>query len=195
MTQQIRAIETRYKGYRFRSRLEARWAVFMDAAGIAWEYEKEGYALPSGNYLPDFWLPEINCFLEIKGKHPTGDEIVLCQELTMHGRATAIAWGLPFEGYNDDQTETQGMMIYCLSTVDGDGFTWWDCSIRSYHDGSGAKLFAPATSHCNTFWGDQDEDPFMECESLVRMQYDYDLKPFPSYVYAAAKSARFEFRR
>ena len=49
-----RAIETRYKGYRFRSRLEARWAVFFDALGLKWEYESEGFELPSGRYLPDF---------------------------------------------------------------------------------------------------------------------------------------------
>lgn len=41
----IKAIETSYKGYRFRSRLEARWAVFFDELGIKWEYEKEGYDL------------------------------------------------------------------------------------------------------------------------------------------------------
>jgi hypothetical protein len=41
----IKAIETRYKGYRFRSRLEARWAVFFDALGVEWEYEKEGFDL------------------------------------------------------------------------------------------------------------------------------------------------------
>ena len=29
----IQVIETAYKGYRFRSRLEARWAVFFDAIG------------------------------------------------------------------------------------------------------------------------------------------------------------------
>lgn len=51
----IKAIETKYKGYRFRSRLEARWAVFFDACGYNWEYESEGYALPCGTYyLPDF---------------------------------------------------------------------------------------------------------------------------------------------
>jgi hypothetical protein len=53
----VKAIETAYKGYRFRSRLEARWAVFFDALGIVWEYEKEGFELPSGRYLPDFWIP------------------------------------------------------------------------------------------------------------------------------------------
>jgi hypothetical protein len=38
-------IETRYAGCRFRSRLEARWAVFFDRLGIAWEYEPEGFEL------------------------------------------------------------------------------------------------------------------------------------------------------
>ena len=52
---QIKAIETRYKGYKLRSRLEARWAIFFDALGIKWEYEPEGFHLPDGSmYLPDF---------------------------------------------------------------------------------------------------------------------------------------------
>ena len=51
----MKAIETKYKGYRFRSRLEARWAVFFDAIGLTWEYEPEGFDLGSaGWYLPDF---------------------------------------------------------------------------------------------------------------------------------------------
>lgn len=51
----IKAIETRYRGYRFRSRLEARWAVFFDALGIEWQYEPEGFELADGTrYLPDF---------------------------------------------------------------------------------------------------------------------------------------------
>lgn len=67
----IKAIQTAYKGYYFRSRLEARWAVFFDSLGIKWEYEKQGYNLRhSGNYLPDFWLPEYNQWVEIKGCLP-----------------------------------------------------------------------------------------------------------------------------
>lgn len=51
----IKAIETEYNGYRFRSRLEARWAVFFDALGVKYEYEPDGFVLPSGRkYLPDF---------------------------------------------------------------------------------------------------------------------------------------------
>jgi hypothetical protein len=51
----IKAIETKYKGYRFRSRLEARWAVFFDAMGFDWAYEPEGFVLSDcTHYLPDF---------------------------------------------------------------------------------------------------------------------------------------------
>lgn len=64
----IKPIETLYKGYKFRSRLEARWAVFFDECGIEWEYELEGYELSNGLfYLPDFYLPKMNTFFEVKG--------------------------------------------------------------------------------------------------------------------------------
>ena len=82
--QTIKAIETVYRGYRFRSRTEARWAVYFDALGIEWEYEKEGYDLGElGWYLPDFWLPDrknelyssAGYFIEIKGDLPTANEL------------------------------------------------------------------------------------------------------------------------
>ena len=52
----IKAIGTVYKGYRFRSRLEARWAVFFDALGLNWGYEVEGFTLGGDDYLPDFLI-------------------------------------------------------------------------------------------------------------------------------------------
>jgi hypothetical protein len=71
----MKAIETRYKGYRFRSRLEARWAVFFDAINLTWEYEPEGVVVGDGQrYLPDFHLPDfggtIDLWVEIKPKAP-----------------------------------------------------------------------------------------------------------------------------
>lgn len=57
---EIKPIETYYNGYRFRSRLEARWAVFFDALGVKYEYEPEGFDLGDGiYYLPDF---RIKCY-------------------------------------------------------------------------------------------------------------------------------------
>jgi hypothetical protein len=72
----ITPIDTIYNGYRFRSRLEARWAVFFDALNIRYEYEKEGYRLSNGEwYLPDFWLPDYQWIVEIKPEYPSEREI------------------------------------------------------------------------------------------------------------------------
>jgi hypothetical protein len=63
----IKPIETVYDGHRFRSRLEARWAVFFNALNIPYEYERQGFDLGNGvYYLPDFWLPSENCWIEVK---------------------------------------------------------------------------------------------------------------------------------
>lgn len=59
-------IPTNYRGCRFRSRLEARWAVFFDALEIAWQYEDQGYLVDGTPYLPDFYLPHLRAFVEIK---------------------------------------------------------------------------------------------------------------------------------
>ena len=62
-----RTIPTFYEGYNFRTRLEARWAVFFDHLGVQWDYESEGYELGNGlRYLPDFWLPNNNMWLDVK---------------------------------------------------------------------------------------------------------------------------------
>lgn len=65
----LQAIETRYMGYRFRSRLEARWAVFFDALGVPWEYEPEGFQTSAGWYLPDFRVRAPDgfcCYVEVR---------------------------------------------------------------------------------------------------------------------------------
>lgn len=77
----IKPIETIYNGYRFRSRLEARWAVFFDAAGIKYQYEPQGFVLLDGSfYLPDFYLPDVfsrsyaqGLWVEVKGLMSNSD--------------------------------------------------------------------------------------------------------------------------
>lgn len=84
-TPPLKAIPTRYAGYHFRSRLEARWAVFFDSLGKPWQYEPQGFELPSGNYLPDFrveeWYSSSPEWFEVKGRKPTQKEWVLLSEL------------------------------------------------------------------------------------------------------------------
>ena len=78
----IKPIETFYNGYRFRSRLEARWAVFFDALEIKYEYEPEGYDLGKlGWYLPDFWLPQVKMFAEVKPTEFSPVELEKCRQL------------------------------------------------------------------------------------------------------------------
>lgn len=52
----IPARPTTYNGIGMRSRLEARYASWLDKAGIAWQYEPNAFASAAGQYLPDFRL-------------------------------------------------------------------------------------------------------------------------------------------
>ena len=66
---QIQAKPTAYNGYLFRSRLEARWAVFFDALNIKYHYEYQDFVLQDGvRYLPDFYLPDFQggTYAEVK---------------------------------------------------------------------------------------------------------------------------------
>lgn len=81
----IKPIETVYNGYKFRSRLEARWAVFFDTLGVEYWYEPEGYDLGNGvYYLPDFWLPKQNKWLEVKPNHMVADRWEIFKREDMH---------------------------------------------------------------------------------------------------------------
>jgi hypothetical protein len=78
----ITPIPTRYQGYLFRSRLEARWAVYFDAVGLRWVYEPEGFDLGNGlAYLPDFWLPQVKHWCECKPEEFSAVEIVKATRL------------------------------------------------------------------------------------------------------------------
>src|SRR5438067_1192639 len=91
-------IETIYNGYRFRSRLEARWAVFFDTLGINYEYEKEGYDLDGRGtwYLPDFWIEAWDMFVEIKPNFPSDEEESKCRKLSKClGKSSLLLWGQP----------------------------------------------------------------------------------------------------
>ena len=89
---EIKAIETEYNGYRFRSRLEARWAVFFDTGHLVYEYEPEGFQLKNGTkYLPDFYLPDLDVYVEVKRDTPEGRKEILekCEG--------SIVWGGPIK--------------------------------------------------------------------------------------------------
>ena len=98
---EIKPIETYYNGYRFRSRLEARWAVFFDAVGIRYEYEPEGFEMGETKYLPDFYLPDADRWVEIKGKKLSRSEVAkcsaFCEAQDRDGVKFSIFIGQPFD--------------------------------------------------------------------------------------------------
>lgn len=106
---QIKPIETEYNGLRFRSRLEARWAVFFDAAGIKYQYEPEGYEMGDGTkYLPDFFLPDLNYYVEVKGKndHLESDLIKLKKFVFESKSVALILSDIPFD------KESKGLFFF-----------------------------------------------------------------------------------
>ncbi len=124
----IKAIPTKYKGYKFRSRLEARWAVFLDTLGVEYRYEDEGFQLempdfdkPGADgipgvktvwYLPDFWIPSWGVFLEVKpDREPNDGETERAWTLAMESeKPVLVVCGQPWPGeYNILLFDDEGM--------------------------------------------------------------------------------------
>jgi len=152
---------TVYRGITFRSALEAGWAATMDSLGIVWLYEPWILSLPSGQrYRPDFHLPEIRTWLEVKGPHnervekptewarlaahrpncPTGRQdlqgVACCDrrwspwELVILGREPAPLWPSGRLGPFVTAQGPPGLLAY-ESTVAGDGIGLAHCEACS----------------------------------------------------------------
>jgi len=90
MSYSIPVIQQLYDGHQFRSRLEARFAFFWNRVGLSYEYEPRLFEFPLSNhspllpthpsktikYEPDFYLPSLKVWIEVKPKYPKPIEIV-----------------------------------------------------------------------------------------------------------------------
>lgn len=93
-----RGLPTSYAGQVFRSRLEARFAVLFEHLRLRWEYEPEGFELPSGLYVPDFWMPDLGVWIEVKPDRHAAVESpayeIAADLATLTGKPVCIATGL-----------------------------------------------------------------------------------------------------
>ena len=120
----MRAIETVYNGLRFRSRLEAKWSIAFDKLGIPYRYESEGYELSDGTfYLPDFHLPTLLMWAEVKGPKPNRSDLHKARLLYQESKMPVLILG-----------QIEDIVIYF--GPDCDGVTWhrfwsslWDFGI------------------------------------------------------------------
>ena len=120
----VKPIQTKYSGHKFRSRLEARWAVFFNNLNVKWGYEMEGYDLGDGVcYLPDFWLPDIDIrstktshgtFIEIKSDQYDFDPKETKYSKFVGGLKTGLVLccGLP-DVLDFDSNGTAHEFLYC----------------------------------------------------------------------------------
>lgn len=177
------AIETVYNGYRFRSRLEARWAVFFDSLGVKYEYEPEGFELPGlGGYLPDFRVmchatrggdcEPFPLYIEVKGQMDEASAKKI--KAFSYEQALLIVGNIPTIQYADDISDSRvmdcyddmGFELYPFNyyTVDGDYFGAYPCVWKGKFG-----LLGDEGSYC--YWGDHIHT---------------------AYAYIAARQARFE---
>ncbi len=181
----IKAIETRYKGYRFRSRLEARWAVFFDAAEIDWQYEVEGFDLGGRHYLPDFWLPSHEIFIEIKPDQGWDcvDAFHACKLLAIQSEKSVIliagdCWPGKYRIYAFRGEES------LLHHVQEPGYHCSAIARCRRCDGLGYMDFCPPAMDSWVVWGEIGKHT---CRDHERAPTEFDES-----CYVKARSARFE---
>ena len=118
----LRPIETHYNGYRFRSRLEARWAVFFDALGWTYQYEPQGFLLPDDT--------PVCCRISSSPRFRSGwrSSHTILRRLNSTLRATSRSKGIPYILYGD-----------CGFVPEHGAFWVW------YHEDESALLSATAS--------------------------------------------------
>lgn len=197
----IKAIQTRYKGYHFRSRLEARWAVFFDSIGLRWEYEQEGFEVDSGGgstwrYLPDFKLLDLGCWVEVKGSL---DDV---SDDYLYMIACAVDWGGCLPGIADSLWSSRGLLW--LGPIPQESAGVPAHKIIQHHEGGWMVdcIFTDngieTVDHGEYFdssWGPQSSNDIRGSLTKAYQNLIFPSLYYPKAysAYADARSARFEF--
>lgn len=200
-----KAIETSYKGHQFRSRLEARWAVFFDAIGIRWRYETQGYyvgiedAYGMAKYLPDFYLPDTETWVEVKGD---------LDDIDWQKLAMAIDFGAGLPKTEDSFGTTRGLLLLGAIPICPAGRLpvhpmlqhsrgGWVTLANFAHDGF--LIYPESEAYFDASWGRQEDGWIDYVKERIGGEYSRDMADgsvWPLRVraaYDAARKARFEF--
>lgn len=79
-----------------RSHLEYLWAKFFDSLYLSYSYEPKTFVLwPGKTYTPDFYLPDMNIYLEIKPMNPSIESMHKCLMLSMQSVKIVLLSGPP----------------------------------------------------------------------------------------------------
>ena len=167
----IKAIQTEYNGYKFRSRLEAKWAVFFDTANIKYEYEPEGYEDENGKrYLPDFYLPDFDMYVEVKRDTEDGRKEIIekCEPAIQCGGAIKqilILSDVPGE------TTDGGEWAFPIILWHGDAPAW--CWLRFWEYETHDKLYCAIDYKLGYSWNvvSRKHEPSIKAMSTERLNW------------------------
>jgi hypothetical protein len=156
----IKAITTVYRNVEFRSRLEARWAVWFDEMMIPWAYEPEGFIVDGAAYLPDFYLTAINrgVYVEIKPQGIDGDEkrLALDRVSAFDGKLLLIVGSPMLGGYECDDGCSGGLGPFVFAECRR-------CSGLSFYGVSGDYWGGFGKHTC----GDNDKSPTVDGKKIM----------------------------
>lgn len=137
-------IPTEYKGIQMRSRLEGRIAFLLDKLNLRWQYEPKSFLLLSGRfYTPDFYLPDINTWIEGKGLI-TDEEKRISLEFMKEKNANLILFSMnkilffsSFDKWNDfyDDCIHIGKCSHCGVYFFTTNLGWYACRHCGAHEG------------------------------------------------------------
>jgi hypothetical protein len=163
----------------------------MDHAGVEWQYEPEGFKLDGLWYLPDFYLPRLKVWLEIKHdlKEWDPDYIPVVDKafrLNRHtGLPALILEDVP-EHQNKVQTWAWGYTNECADPGEYYSFAWTSC-LRCKRTGLGnfGEFFVKDAP-------DDHPDPFVEMALMPCGHHAYGTLPRVLEALQRARAARFE---
>lgn len=180
---EIKAIPTRYKGYHFRSRLEARWAVFFDALGLDWEYEPEGFEWEGKRYLPDFLL---------RFERTTGESDFCYAEVKPD--ESQVDWGKDFWLSYEFSNRINSKVLCLIGPPDFVTYAFFDGAkkeTRVFPDGTKKER---ASIDVLLFYGPSSRFfPFTKVQLPLGKRMDEVGYSSPKRAIYAARSARFEY--
>lgn len=123
----MRGKKSRYKGYTLKSRAERLVAEDLDKQGIRWVYEPTLFKLPSGGYIPDFYLLSSKVWIEVKAyvfpRDLTGEESKKLYYLNREV-SSKIYLALPYHGF-------VGEVSYYLIENNSSGIMWTETPVKA----------------------------------------------------------------
>lgn len=143
---------TWFEHFRFRSQVEARWAVFFRSMELDYEYEGRWFDLGDGvRYLPDFWLPSLHCWIEVKGVVPTAREREKARRLARHTRSnvyifygSTLYFRVPLQTPDDEGWYSYSAEAFFAAGGEDDAYWWCACpacgSLGLAEEGRAARL-------------------------------------------------------